>query len=67
MVCTGIKSKDSIRKVIHKFGKIARKAGHQVIIKNIEITNMVQVHDINFIINLKTIRNNLESLTKTKK
>ena len=66
LVCTGIKSRDSIRKVIHKFGKIARKAGHQVIIKNIEITNMVQVHDINFIINLKTIRNNLESLTKTK-
>ena len=66
LVCTGIKSKDSIRKVIHKFGKIVRKVGHQVIIKNVEITNMIQVYNVNFTINLRTILNNLESLTKKK-
>ena len=67
LVCTGIKSRDNIKKVIHKFGKIVRKFGHKVKIKNIEITNLVEIYNVNFMINLRSILNNLKSLTKNNK
>ena len=41
LVCTGIKTKDSIRKIIHKFGKIVRRVGHKIKIKNVKIKKCI--------------------------
>ena len=63
LVCTCIKTKDIIRKTIHKFRKIERKVGYKL---NITVTNMVEVYNVNFKISLQKVLTNLKLNKKIK-